>query len=148
MPETCLHERSSKEEIEKGLKLQPKFDSDGLIPCITTDVHTNEVLMFAFMNREALEHTLSSGKVTYFSRSRGKLWVKGESSGQIQRLVELRTDCDQDVILCKAEIGSNGASCHNGYRSCFYRKFDSDSGKLVFDGGEPLFDPDKVYGKG
>ena len=148
MPESCLHERSSKEAIEKGLKLQPKFDADGLIPCITTDAKTNEVLMFAFMNRQALEHTIETGKVTYFSRSLGKLWVKGDSSGQIQKLIELRTDCDQDVILCKAEIGENGASCHNGYRSCFYRKLDSDSGELVFDGGEPLFDPEKVYGKG
>ena len=148
MPESCLHERSSKEAIEKGLQLQPKFDADGLIPCITADAKTNEVLMFAFMNREALEHTIETGKVTYFSRSRGKLWLIGESSGQVQKLVELRTDCDQDVILCKAEIGENGASCHNGYRSCFYRKLDSDSGELAFDGGEPLFDPEKVYGKG
>jgi len=148
MPETCLHERSvSKEEIEKGLKLQPKFDENGLIPCITTDVHTNEVLMFAFMNREALEHTLSSGKVTYFSRSRQKLWVKGESSGQVQWLKELRTDCDQDVILAKADIGEKGASCHNGYRSCFYRKFDQNSQELIYDGGERLFDPDEVYKK-
>ncbi len=147
MSQSCLHERTSKTEIEKGLSLQPKFDADGLIPCITTDVHTNQVLMFAFMNREALEHTIETGKVTYFSRSRGKLWVKGESSGQVQHLKELRTDCDQDVILCKAEIGENGASCHNGYRSCFYRKLDTQSGELVFDGGEPLFDPEEVYGK-
>ncbi len=148
MPESCLHERSSKGAIEKGLQLQPRFDDNGLIPCITTDAQTNEVLMFAFMNREALEHTIETGKVTYFSRSRGKLWVKGESSGQTQKLVELRTDCDQDVILCKANIGDSGASCHNGYRSCFYRKLNPDSGELVFDGGEPLFDPEKVYGKG
>ena len=147
MPESCLHERSSKESIEKGLKLQPKFDASGLIPCITVDAKTNEVLMFAFMNREALEHTIETGKVTYFSRSRGKLWVKGESSGQVQNLIELRTDCDQDVILCKAEIGENGASCHNGYRSCFYRKLDTSSGELVFDGGDPLFNPEEVYGK-
>jgi len=148
MSQTCLHERSSsKEEIEKGLKLQPKFDENGLIPCITTDNHTNEVLMFAFMNREALEHTLASGKVTYYSRSRQKLWVKGESSGQVQWLKELRTDCDQDVILVKADIGEKGASCHNGYRSCFYRKFDPESKELVYDGGEPMFDPAEVYKK-
>jgi len=131
-----------------GLALQPKFDENGLIPCITTDVHTNEVLMFAFMNKEALELTIETGKVTYFSRSRGKLWVKGESSGQVQKLRELRTDCDQDVILCKADIGEKGASCHNGYKSCFYRKLDADTNELVYDGGEPLFDPDEVYGKG
>ena len=148
MSQSCLHERSSKEEIEKGLALQPKFDENGLIPCITTDVHTNQVLMFAFMNKQALELTIETGKVTYFSRSRGILWVKGESSGQVQKLRELRTDCDQDVILCKADIGEKGASCHNGYKSCFYRKLEADSNELVYDGGEPLFDPDKVYGKG
>ncbi len=142
-----MERASDKAEIEKGLSLQPKFDDKGLIPCITTDIHTNEVLMFAFMNQEALEHTIESGKVTYYSRSRGKLWVKGESSGQVQWLKELRTDCDQDVILVKAEIGEKGASCHNGYRSCFYRKLDRDTGELVFDGGEPLFDPEEVYGK-
>jgi phosphoribosyl-AMP cyclohydrolase len=74
--------------------------------------------------------------------------VKGESSGQVQKLRELRTDCDQDVILCKADIGEKGASCHNGYKSCFYRKLDADTNELVYDGGEPLFDPDEVYGKG
>ena len=148
MSKSCLHERgSSKAEIEKGLSLQPKFDESGLIPCITTDVHTNKVLMFAFMNKDALEHTIETGKVTYFSRSRNKLWVKGESSGQVQWLKELRTDCDQDVILVKAEIGEKGASCHNGYKSCFYRKLDMETGQLVFDGGKPLFDPEKVYGK-
>jgi phosphoribosyl-AMP cyclohydrolase len=140
MSQSCLHERSSNEDIEKGLKLQPKFDQDGLIPCITTDVHTNEVLMFAFMNQEALEHTIQSGKVTYFSRSRQKLWVKGESSGQVQWLKELRTDCDQDVILCKADIGEKGASC-------LYRKLEIESGELIYDGGDPLFDPEAVYGK-
>ncbi len=147
MSQSCLHERTSKEDIEKGLKLQPKFDENGLIPCITTDVHTNEVLMFAWMNKEALAHTIETGKVTYFSRSRSKLWVKGESSGQIQWLKELRTDCDQDVILAKADIGEEGASCHNGYRSCFYRKLDDDKESLVYDGGDPKFDPEKVYGK-
>lgn len=147
MSHTCLHERASKEEIEKGLKLQPKFDENGLIPCITTDVHTNEVLMFAWMNKESLSNTIETGKVTYFSRSRGKLWVKGESSGQVQWVKELRTDCDQDVILIKADIGEKGASCHNGYRSCFYRKLDNESQELLFDGGDPLFDPNEVYKK-
>lgn len=147
MTQTCLHERTSKEDIEKGLKLQPKFDANGLIPCITTDVHTNEVLMFAWMNKEALEHTIETGKVTYFSRSRSKLWVKGESSGQVQWLKELRTDCDQDVILAKADMGDDSASCHNGYRSCFYRKLGADNQSLIFDGGDPKFDPAEVYGK-
>ncbi|MDQ8204397.1 phosphoribosyl-AMP cyclohydrolase [Pelagicoccus sp. SDUM812003] len=145
MSQTCIHERTSKEEIEKGLKLQPKFDANGLIPCITTEVHTNEVIMFAWMNEEALRHTIETNKATYFSRSRGKLWVKGESSGQIQWVKELRTDCDQDVILIKVDIGEKGAACHTGYKSCFYRKLDGV--ELIYDGGEPLFDPAEVYKK-
>ncbi len=145
MSHTCIHERTSKEDIEKGKKLQPKFDSNGLIPCITTEVHSNEVIMFAWMNEEALKHTIETGKATYFSRSRGKLWVKGESSGQIQWVKELRTDCDQDVILIKADIGENGAACHTGYKSCFYRKLDGE--ELVYDGGERVFDPAEVYKK-
>lgn len=145
MSQCCIHERTSKEEIEKGQKLQPKFDSNGLIPCITTEVHTNEVIMFAFMNEEALRHTIETGKATYFSRSRAKLWVKGESSGQVQWVKELRTDCDQDVILIKVDIGPQGAACHTGYKSCFYRRLDGES--LVYDGGERLFDPEEVYKK-
>ena len=145
MSNACIHERASKEEIESGRKLQPKFDANGLIPCITSEAHTNEVIMFAFMNEEALRHTIETGKATYFSRSRGKLWVKGESSGQVQRVKELRTDCDQDVILLKVDIGVNGAACHTGYKSCFYRKLDGD--ELVFDGGERVFDPAEVYKK-
>ena len=143
MSHSCIHERTSKDEIEKGPKLQPKFDGDGLIPCITTEVHTNEVIMFAFMNEEALRHTIDTGKATYFSRSRKKLWVKGESSGQIQWVKELRTDCDQDVILIKVDIGPSGAACHTGFKSCFYRKLEGDT--LVYDGGERLFDPEVVY---
>jgi len=108
-------------EIELGTVLQPKFGPDGLIPCITTDHATNEVLMFAFMNAESLALTLSTGKASYWSRSRNKLWVKGEESGNAQLVKELRVDCDQDVILLKVE-NVGGASCHNGYKSCFYRK--------------------------
>lgn len=144
MSQSCLHERTSKEEIETGKKLQPKFDASGLIPCITTDAHSNEVLMFAFMNAEALQRTIETGKATYFSRSRNKLWVKGESSGQTQRVVEIRSDCDQDVILLKVDMGPNGAACHTGYRSCFYRKLDANR-EFVHDGGERVFDPKEVY---
>lgn len=143
MSESCIHERTTKEEIEKGAKLQPKFDANGLIPCITSEASTNEVIMFAFMNEEALRHTIQTRKATYFSRSRNKLWVKGESSGQVQRVKELRTDCDQDVILLKVDIGQNGAACHTGYKSCFYRKLEND--QLVYDGGERVFDPAEVY---
>ena len=142
--------RTDRATIELGATLQPKFGPDGLLPCITQDAATGEVLMFAFMNAESLEHTLKSGKATYWSRSRSKLWMKGEESGNVQLVRELYTDCDQDVILIKVEqSGPANASCHNGYKSCFYRKLDAldDPGfKLSFT-AERLFDPAKVYGK-
>lgn len=144
--------RTTTAEIELGTTLQPKFGADGLIPCITTDHLTNEVLMFAFMNAESLALTLATGKASYWSRSRNKLWVKGEESGNAQLVKELRVDCDQDVILLKVD-NVGGASCHNGYKSCFYRKLapsataaDSTSLKLELV-GRPLFDPATVYKK-
>lgn len=148
MPVVPFPPRTTTHEIELGATLQPKFGPDGLIPCITTDHLTNEVLMFAFMNAEALAYTLDTNKATYWSRSRNKLWVKGEESGNVQILKELRVDCDQDVILLKVEqVGAANASCHNGYKSCFYRKLtDKDSMKLEFV-SKPLFDPGTVYKK-
>lgn len=144
--------RTTTTDIELGTTLQPKFGPDGLIPCITSDHQTNEVLMFAFMNAEALTHTLKSGKATYWSRSRNKLWIKGEESGNAQLVKELLVDCDQDVILLKVE-NVGGASCHNGYRSCFYRKLvaganpdDPASMKLQF-ATQRIFDPATVYKK-
>jgi phosphoribosyl-AMP cyclohydrolase len=139
-------------EVELGLQLQPKFGPDGLIPCITVDHVTNEVLMFAFMNAESLAHTIRTGRAAYWSRSRGKLWVKGDESGHALKVVDLYVDCDQDVLLLKVENSGPGA-CHNGYRSCFYRKLapgadpDSESSlRLVFTAGR-TFDPEKVYRK-
>src|SRR5471030_3117283 len=115
--------RTTTAEIELGTTLQPKFGSDGLIPCITQDAATGEVLMFAFMNAESLARTLETKKATYWSRSRNKLWVKGEESGNVQAVKDVLTDCDQDVILIKVDqTGAAGAACHNGYKSCFYRK--------------------------
>ena len=144
--------RTASAEIELGAVLQPKFGPDGLIPCITADHATNEVLMFAFMNAEALAHTIRTGKATYWSRSRNKLWVKGEESGNVQLVKELRVDCDQDVILIRVE-NVGGAACHNGYRSCFYRRLaagaaaeDPSSLRLEF-AAERVFDPAKVYKK-
>jgi phosphoribosyl-AMP cyclohydrolase len=144
--------RTTSAEIELGTTLQPKFGADGLIPCITTDHLTNEVLMFAFMNAESLALTLATGKASYWSRSRNKLWVKGEESGNAQLVKELRVDCDQDVILLKVD-NVGGASCHNGYKSCFYRKLapgamaaDATSLQLELV-GRPLFDPATVYKK-
>ena len=144
--------RTATADIELGSTLQPKFDADGLIPCITADHATHEVLMFAFMNAESLAETIRTKKATYWSRSRGKLWVKGEVSGHFQRVREIAVDCDQDVILLKVENGG-GAACHNGYKSCFYRKLaddatpeDAASLKLEFV-ADRVFDPKTVYKK-
>lgn len=113
--------RGSETEIENGTLFEPKFDEHGLIPAITTDAKTGDVLMFAWMNAEALEKTIRTGEAWYWSRSRGSLWRKGETSGQTQKVIELRTDCDQDALLLKVEVGGDGGACHVGYRSCFYR---------------------------
>ncbi|MDX2186256.1 MAG: phosphoribosyl-AMP cyclohydrolase [Opitutaceae bacterium] len=142
--------RTNNQDIELGRTLQPKFGPDGLIPCITQDVASGQVLMFAFMNAESLAHTLKTKKATYWSRSRNKLWVKGEESGNVQWVRELYTDCDQDVVLIKVEqTGSANASCHNGYKSCFYRKLTSldDAGYALEYTSERLFDPATVYKK-
>lgn len=144
--------RTTTAEIELGTMLQPKFGPDGLIPCITTDHITNEVLMFAFMNAESLALTLKTGKASYWSRSRNKLWVKGEESGNAQLVKELRVDCDQDVILLKVE-NVGGAACHNGYKSCFYRKLvagaepEAEASLKLELIGRPVFDPATVYKK-
>jgi phosphoribosyl-AMP cyclohydrolase len=142
--------RTTTPEIELGTTLQPKFGPDGLIPCITQEISTGQVLMFAYMNAESLAHTLRTGRATYWSRSRGKLWVKGEESGNVQLVKELFTDCDQDVLLIKVEqSGAANAACHNGYKSCFYRRLaslDDPACQLEFV-AERLFDPATVYKK-
>jgi phosphoribosyl-AMP cyclohydrolase len=144
--------RTTTAEIELGTLLQPKFGPDGMIPCITVDHATNEVLMFAFMNAESLAATIRTRKATYWSRSRGKLWVKGEESGNVLLVVDLMVDCDQDVLLLKVRNAGKGA-CHNGYPSCFYRKLagGADAGtpgslRLEF-AAERAFDPAEAYGK-
>lgn len=142
--------RTNTAEIELGSTLQPKFGPDGLIPCIAQEATTGEVLMFAFMNAESLEHTLKTRKATYWSRSRQKLWVKGEESGNVQIVKEVYVDCDQDVLLIKVEqSGAANAACHNGYKSCFYRrlaKIDDPSYALEYSATR-LFDPATVYKK-
>lgn len=139
--------RTSKEEVELGSILRPKFDADGLIPCITTDARTGEVLMFAFMNEESLRLTIQTGKASYWSRSRNKLWIKGEESGLVQKVKGVYTDCDQDVIMIKVEVTGEGC-CHNGYRSCFYRKVaDPETFELEQTIAEKSFDPKKAYAK-
>jgi phosphoribosyl-AMP cyclohydrolase len=134
-------------DIEEGLAFRPKFDAAGLVTCVTTDVATGEVLMVAHMNDEALRKTIASGEAWYFSRSRNALWRKGETSGQTQRVVEMRLDCDQDAVWIRVE--QRGAACHTGRRSCFYRKVEAGEGgaQLSFVDAERLFDPEKVYPK-
>ncbi|HKX06837.1 MAG TPA: phosphoribosyl-AMP cyclohydrolase [Stellaceae bacterium] len=118
-----------------------KFDRDGLVAAVAQQHDTGEVLMVAWMNREAVDETLATGQVTYFSRSRGKLWRKGETSGQTQRLVELRVDCDGDALLLL--VDQTGAACHTGTRSCFFRAVRG--GKLETIAG-PIVDPKTLYG--
>ena len=113
--------RGATEDIERGLAFQPKFDLEGLIPAIVTDAKSGDVLMFAWMNAEALALTLEQGVAHFWSRSRGCLWRKGEESGNALRITEARTDCDQDAIWLKAEVQGAGVACHTGARSCFYR---------------------------
>jgi phosphoribosyl-AMP cyclohydrolase len=134
-------------EIEEGLKFQPKFDSSGLVTCVATDAGSGEVLMVAHMNDEALRRTLASGEAWYFSRSRNALWRKGETSGHTQRVLEMRMDCDQDAVWIR--VKQSGAACHTGRRSCFYRKVDAGEGgaRLSFVNAERLFDPKAVYRK-
>ena len=110
-----------KAEIETGSAFTPRFGPDGLVTCVTVDAHDGVVLMLAHMNAQALQKTLETGVVHYWTRSRGALWRKGDTSGQIQRLKELRVDCDQDALLALVEVGGDGGACHTGRRSCFYR---------------------------
>ena len=134
-------------DIEEGLTFQPKFDASGLVTCVTTDAVSSEVLMVAHMNDEALRKTIASGEAWYFSRSRNALWRKGETSGHVQRVVEMRLDCDQDAVWIRVE--QSGAACHTGRRSCFYRKVAAGEGgpRLSFVDADKVFDPKAVYGK-
>lgn len=132
-------------DVEEGLTFQPKFDASGLVTCVATDAGNGDVLMVAHMNDEALRKTIATGEAWYYSRSRKKLWKKGESSGHVQRVVEMRMDCDQDAVWIKVEQA--GAACHTGRRSCFYRAVTGEGGeaKLTFVDADKLFDPAKVY---
>jgi len=130
---------------EEGLTFQPKFDANGLVTCVATDAATGDVLMVAHMNAEALRKTIETGEGWYYSRSRKSLWKKGESSGHVQRVVEMRMDCDQDAVWIRVEQA--GAACHTGRRSCFYRAVTGEGGeaKLTFVDADRMFDPAKVY---
>ena len=137
-------------EIEEGTRLQPKFDSNGLVTAVATDAATGAVLMVAHMNAEALAKTIASGEAHYFSRSRKTLWRKGEESGHTQRVVELRIDCDQDAVWLRVEQAGPGA-CHTGRRSCFYRAVplgQSGEVRLEFREADRSFDPASAYARG
>ena len=139
--------RGSTDEIERGDRFQPLFDAAGLIPAIAQDATTGEVLMMAYMSAEALRQTLDSGEAHYYSRRRGAVWRKGETSGHVQRVVELRTDCDQDCLLLRVEQMGPGA-CHVGYRSCFYRRLTGPvAAPTLQTDGAAAFVPETVYGK-
>lgn len=143
--------RLSIEQVEEGDQLAPKFDAHGLIACVTTDAASDEVLMLGYMNRDALEKTIETGEAHYWSRSRQVLWHKGASSGLVQAVEELRIDDDQDALWLRVRVAGSGASCHVGYRSCFYRRVPVGAGHtqprtLVFTEAEKTFDPRHVYG--
>lgn len=134
-------------DLEAGLELRPRFDASGLVTCVATDAVTSEVLMVAHMNEEALRKTIETGEAWYYSRSRKSLWRKGETSGHVQRVVEMRIDCDQDAIWISVE--QSGSACHTGRHSCFYRKIAAAGGgaRLSFVNAERQFDPKAVYRK-
>jgi len=138
-----------KSELEDGGDFTPRFDDRGLITAIVTDAGDGELLMVAHMNANALALTIQTGIAHYFSRSRGKIWKKGETSGNLQTVKEIRTDCDQDAIWLKVEVAGHDATCHTGRRSCFYRTITLRDGKPMLDivDDEIHFDPHDVYGK-
>ena len=143
------HPRQSVAQVEEGAELAPKFNADGLIPAIATDYDTGELLMHAYQNAEALERTIRSGEAWYYSRSRRRLWRKGTTSGLVQKVRELRIDDDQDAVWLRVTVAGAGASCHVGYRSCFYRRVPTGAAAgraLEFLEREKVFDPEEVYG--
>jgi phosphoribosyl-AMP cyclohydrolase len=138
--------RTDKKTIEEGLSFAPKFDKDGLIVAIAQDAATGEVLMVAYMNEESLKLTLQLGEAVYYSRSRQEIWHKGKTSGHVQKVAQILTDCDQDALVIKVQQLGEGA-CHTGFRSCFYRSVLRD-GQLQPAIAEKAYDAAKVYGTG
>lgn len=132
-------------QIEEGLEFVPKFNAEGLIPAIAQDAETGEVLMVAWMNREALDHTIATGRGTYYSRSRKKLWKKGEESGHVQQVRQILVDCDQDCLILKVTV--DAGQCHVGYQSCFYRALKSGSAKDLELIAQKTYDPKAAYKK-
>ncbi|VVT22196.1 phosphoribosyl-AMP cyclohydrolase [Rhizobium sp. EC-SD404] len=147
---TAFAAPAGKAELEEGSALTPRFSADGLVTAVVTDSRDGVLLMVAHMNAETLALTLETGIAHYYSRSRRAIWKKGESSGNLQRVTEIRVDCDQDAIWLMVDVDGHGATCHTGRRSCFYRKVETDADgnqRLVTDAAAPLFDPTMVYEK-
>ena len=147
--EITFYARESVEQVEEGAQLAPKFDQNGVIPVVTTDISSGELLMHAYMNEEALRMTIQTGEAYYWSRSRECLWHKGATSGLVQHIQDMRIDDDQDCIWLRVSVGGSGASCHVGYRSCFYRSvpFGTAAGRpLEFKEADKTFNPVDVYG--
>ncbi len=140
---------ADKAELETGSAFTPRFDEHGLVTAVVTDAKDGELLMVAHMNAEALALTVETGIAHYWSRSRKALWKKGETSGNLQTVVEMRTDCDQDAVWLKVSVAGHDATCHTGRRSCFYRtvSIGPDGATLAITGGTPQFDPAAVYRK-
>ena len=134
---------SAEKVIEDSLEFTPKFDSNGLIPAIAQNAKTGQVLMAAYMNREAIELTIQTGYATYFSRSRGKLWKKGEESGHFQKVEQILVDCDQDCLVLKVTV--DAGQCHTGYQSCFYRALKKGNGKTLEFVAKKTYNPKDVY---
>ena len=138
-------ETDSKKDVEQGLNFTPKFDSNGLITAIAQDAETSQILMVAYMNRQALDLTIKTGNATYFSRSRQKLWKKGEQSGHRQKVEQILVDCDQDCLILKVTV--DAGQCHLGYQSCFYRQLKKDTKNQLNLIAEKVYDPEKTYKK-
>ena len=136
---------ATKQTIEEVLEFIPKFDDNGLIPAIAQDAKTGQILMAAFMNREALDLTIQTGYATYFSRARRKLWKKGEESGHLQKVEQILVDCDQDCLILKVTVDTG--QCHAGYQSCFYRALKKGRSKELEFIAEKVYDPQKIYKK-
>ncbi len=138
---------TDKKALEEGAAFTPRFDANGLVTAVVTDASDGVLLMVAHMNAEALALTIETGIAHYWSRSRNSLWKKGETSGNFQHVVEMRTDCDQDAVWLRVNVSGHDATCHTGRRSCFYRKVERKDGGAVLtgDGSEPLFDVKRTY---
>jgi phosphoribosyl-AMP cyclohydrolase len=135
----------TKQDIEEGTEFIPKFDDNGLITVVAQDSQTGQILMVAYMNRQALEMTIQTGYATYFSRSRQKLWKKGEQSGHVQKVEQILVDCDQDCLILKVAV--DAGQCHAGYRSCFYRALKKNTNKTLEFIADKVFNPQKTYRK-